>query len=111
MAVASDAQAAKETLAIVGWCSKTFKSKTILGLSNVSFGMPGRPWLNSTFLAMAQYNGLTMAIANPASVELMNVKKAGDTLNARDKAALHFIHHFAQPAADASSKTVSAQTP
>jgi len=108
MAVASDAQAAKETLAIVGWCSKTFKSKTILGLSNVSFGMPGRPWLNSTFLAMAQYNGLTMAIANPASVELMNVKKAGDTLNARDKAALHFIHHFAQPAADASSKTVSA---
>jgi 5-methyltetrahydrofolate--homocysteine methyltransferase len=108
MAVASDAQAAKETLATVSWCKKTFKSRTILGLSNVSFGMPGRPWLNSAFLAMAQYSGLTMAIANPASVELMNVKKAADTLIARDKASLHFIHHFAQPAADALIKTVSA---
>ena len=87
MAVASDPTAAKETLDTLNWCTHQFKSKTILGLSNVSFGMPGRPWLNSTFLAMAQYCGLTMAIANPASVELMNVKKAGDILTAKDKAA------------------------
>ena len=101
MAVASDAEAARETLATVNWCRKTFKSKTILGLSNVSFGMPGRPWLNAAFLAMAQYCGLTMAIANPASVEFMNVKKAGDTLIAKEKAALHFINHFSQqPAAE-----------
>jgi 5-methyltetrahydrofolate--homocysteine methyltransferase len=99
MAVASDATAARETLATLGWCKKTFKCKTILGLSNVSFGMPGRPWLNAAFLAMAQYCGLTMAIANPASVELMNVKKASDTLIAKDKAALHFINHFAEPSA------------
>ena len=96
MAVASDAEAARETLATVNWCRKTFKSKTILGLSNVSFGMPGRPWLNAAFLAMAQYCGLTMAIANPASVEFMNIKKAGDTLIAKEKAALHFINHFSQ---------------
>lgn len=99
MAVASDAEAARETLATVHWCRNTFQCKTILGLSNVSFGMPGRPWLNAAFLAMAQYCGLTMAIANPASVELMNVKKASDTLIAKDKAALHFINHFAQPSA------------
>ena len=99
MAVASDATAARETLATLGWCKKTFKCKTILGLSNVSFGMPGRPWLNAAFLAMAQYCGLTMAIANPASVELMNVKKASDMLIAKDKAALHFINHFAEPSA------------
>ena len=101
MAVASDAEAARETLSTVNWCRKTFKSKTILGLSNVSFGMPGRPWLNAAFLAMAQYCGLTMAIANPASVEFMNVKKAGDTLITKEKAALHFINHFSQqPAAE-----------
>jgi 5-methyltetrahydrofolate--homocysteine methyltransferase len=94
MAVASDPQAAAETLATVKWCSETFGSKTILGLSNVSFGMPGRPWLNSTFLAMAQYCGLTMAIANPAGVELMNVKKAGDTLTGKNRAPLNFIEHF-----------------
>jgi 5-methyltetrahydrofolate--homocysteine methyltransferase len=109
MAVASDAEAAKETLATLAWCKKTFKCKTILGLSNVSFGMPGRPWLNAAFLAMAQYCGLTMAIANPAGVEFMNVKKAGDALTAREKASTHFINHFAQsPAAAATASQAAA---
>jgi len=98
MAVASDAGAGLETLATLSWCKKTFKVKTILGLSNVSFGMPGRPWLNAAFLAMAQFCGLNLAIANPASVEFMNVKKAGDALTAREKASTHFINHFAQAA-------------
>jgi 5-methyltetrahydrofolate--homocysteine methyltransferase len=94
MAVASNPCAAQETLKTLQWCAHTLKSKTIFGLSNVSFGMPGRPWLNATFLAMAQFCGLTMAIANPASSEMMNVKKAGDVLIARDKDALRFIEHF-----------------
>jgi 5-methyltetrahydrofolate--homocysteine methyltransferase len=98
MAVASDSHAAQETLKTLYWCAQNFKSKTILGLSNVSFGMPGRPWLNSTFLAMAQFCGLTMAIANPASAEMMNVKKAGDVLTARDKDDLLFIEHFSAQA-------------
>ena len=95
MAVASNPHAAGETLKTLHWCTHTFKSKTILGISNVSFGMPGRPWLNATFLAMAHFCGLTMAIANPSSAEMMNVKKAGDVLMARDKDALRFIEHFA----------------
>jgi 5-methyltetrahydrofolate--homocysteine methyltransferase len=94
MAVASDPQAAKETLKTLSWCAESFKCKTILGLSNVSFGMPGRPWLNAGFLAMAQLCGLTMAIANPASTEIMNVTKAGDVLTAKDKSAQCFIGHF-----------------
>ena len=106
MAVASDAQAAKETLNTVRWCNQTFKSKTILGLSNVSFGMPGRPWLNAAFLAMAQYCGLTMAIANPAGVEFTNIKKGGDVLTAKGNAAKYFIEHFSEQAAP----TVSPQT-
>jgi 5-methyltetrahydrofolate--homocysteine methyltransferase len=105
MAVASDPIAAQETLKTLSWCTQIFKSKTILGLSNVSFGMPGRPWLNASFLAMAQYNGLTMAIANPSSVELMNVKKASDTLTAKDKSTLSFIEHFSVQPAVASSVT------
>lgn len=109
MAVASDADAGRETLATLAWCKKTFKCKTILGLSNVSFGMPGRPWLNAAFLAMAQYCGLTMAIANPAGVEFMNVKKAGDALVAREKASTQFISHFAQtPASPAASEKTQA---
>ncbi len=108
MAVASDAGAAKETLATLAWCKKTLKARTILGLSNVSFGMPGRPWLNAGFLSMAQYCGLTMAIANPASAELMQIKKAGDALLAREKAALHFIHHFSEQTA-AQPKSAAAE--
>ncbi|MFA5756476.1 MAG: homocysteine S-methyltransferase family protein [Smithellaceae bacterium] len=107
MAVASDAEAARETLATVAWCNNTLKCKTVLGLSNVSFGMPGRPWLNAAFLAMAQYCGLTMAIANPAGIEFMNVKKAADALVAREKAPLLFIRHFSEQA-PAAPKTDSA---
>jgi len=112
MAVASDADAARETLATLAWCKNTFRSRTLLGLSNVSFGMPARPWLNAAFLAMAQYCGLTMAIANPASVELVNVQKAGDTLMAKDKAALAYIDHFSEkPAAQTPAVGARERTP
>jgi 5-methyltetrahydrofolate--homocysteine methyltransferase len=112
MAVASDPQAAKETLKTLSWCAESFKCKTILGLSNVSFGMPGRPWLNAGFLAMAQLCGLTMAIANPASTEIMNVTKAGDVLTAKDKSALSFINHFsAQAGVDSSTAAKAILTP
>jgi len=111
MAVASDAHAGRETLATINWCKNTFKCKTILGLSNVSFGMPGRPWLNAAFLAMAQYCGLTMAIANPASVEFTNVQKAGDALTAREKASLQFINHFSQQTAPQTPGPVEKSSP
>jgi 5-methyltetrahydrofolate--homocysteine methyltransferase len=111
MAIASDTGAAAETLGTISWCKNTFKCKTILGLSNVSFGMPGRPWINAAFLAMAQYCGLNMAIANPASVEFMNVKKAGDALTAREKASLHFINHFSQKENVPPPLSVSKTTP
>jgi 5-methyltetrahydrofolate--homocysteine methyltransferase len=73
--------------------------------------MPGRNWLNAAFLAMAQLNGLTVAIANPASTELMNIMKAGDALTAKEKGALKFIEHFSDkqnitPGA-AASETIS----
>ena len=112
MAVASNPSAAQETLKTLHWCAHTFKSKTIFGLSNVSFGMPGRPWLNATFLAMAQFCGLTMAIANPASQEMMNIKIAGDVLLSRDKDALRFIKHFsAQINADSVTAAIKTVTP
>ncbi len=112
MAVASNPSAAQETLKTLHWCANTFKSKTIFGLSNVSFGMPGRPWLNATFLAMAQFCGLTMAIANPASQEMMNIKITGDVLLSRDKDALRFIKHFsAQINADSVTAAIKTVTP
>jgi 5-methyltetrahydrofolate--homocysteine methyltransferase len=96
MAVAADPGAAQETLKTLRWCTENFHSKTVFGLSNVSFGMPGRTWLNAAFLAMAQFNGLTLAIANPATIEFMNIKKAGDVLTAKEKGAQRYIEHFSE---------------
>jgi len=95
MTVASDPAAPVETLKTVEWCNRTFRCRTIVGLSNVSFGMPERRWINATFLAMAKTLGLTMAIANPAIPELMAVKHSGDVLLGRDPQAAAYIAHFA----------------
>ena len=99
MTVASDAQAAVETLKTIAWCTERFKCRTLLGVSNVSFGMPERQWVNAAFLAMAQVLGLTLAIANPGSAEIMNVKMAGDLLLKKDRDAASYIARFARPAA------------
>lgn len=94
MTVASDPAAPVETFRTVEWCTRTFHCRTIVGLSNVSFGMPERRWINATFLAMAQRLGLTMAIANPAIAELMAVKWSGDVLLGHDPQAAAYIAHF-----------------
>jgi len=96
MAVSSDFKAPVETLKTIEWSSNVFKTNTIVGLSNISFGMPERKWLNASFLAMALSKGLTMAIANPEIEELMNTKMAGDVLAGRDRDASRYINHFSQ---------------
>jgi 5-methyltetrahydrofolate--homocysteine methyltransferase len=94
MTIASEPRAALESLKTIRWCAKNFKCRSVLGLSNVSFGMPERKWLNSAFLAMAQAAGLTMVIANPASEELMAVKMASDFLMEKDENGSTYIRHF-----------------
>jgi 5-methyltetrahydrofolate--homocysteine methyltransferase len=96
MTVASKPGAVKEALKTVAWCTDKFKCRTVLGLSNVSFGMPERKWLNIAFLAMAQASGLTMAIANPADKEFMNIKMAGNVFMQKDKDASLYIRHFSE---------------
>ncbi len=94
MTVSSSQEAALETLKVIDWCSNTFGMGTILGLSNVSFGLPERGWLNSAFLAMAAGRGLTMAIANPGTELLMNLKMAADVLMAKDRHSQKYISYF-----------------
>jgi 5-methyltetrahydrofolate--homocysteine methyltransferase len=72
MTVASNPAAAAETLRTVDWCHRVLGCRTVLGVSNVSFGLPERKWINAAFLNMAQGAGLTMAILNPAPAELMS---------------------------------------
>ncbi len=98
MTVASNPRAAAETLKTVAWSAERFGARTVLGLSNVSFGMPERDRLNSAFLTMAQAAGLTMAIANPSSDVLADARRAGDVLLGRDRDAAAYIAHATQTA-------------
>jgi 5-methyltetrahydrofolate--homocysteine methyltransferase len=105
MTVASDDQAAIETLRTIDWCAGKLGYRTLLGISNVSFGMPERQWVNAAFLAMAQARGLTMAIANPGSAEIMNIKAAGDLLLQKDRDAAAYIARFSHPPVAGEEKT------
>jgi 5-methyltetrahydrofolate--homocysteine methyltransferase len=95
MAISSRPEAALETLKTIHWCRTSLGCSTVIGLSNISFGMPGRALINSTFLAQASAYGLTFAIANPAELSLMQSKLAADLLQGKDKDAAHFIAHCA----------------
>ncbi len=71
MAVSSDQNSAKTTIESVRKLSKELGVKTILGVSNISFGLPNREMLNSAFLTLCFENGLSSAIMNPLSYEMM----------------------------------------
>jgi 5-methyltetrahydrofolate--homocysteine methyltransferase len=111
MTAATNAHAPAETLKTIAWCANRFMAKTILGISNVSFGLPERKWLNAAFLAMAQLSGLTMAIANPSMEEIMAIKRASDVLTANDAQAAAYIAHFAKIAEGQGATALQATPP
>lgn len=71
MAVSSDKNSAKTTVESVSKLTKDLGVKTILGVSNISFGLPNREMLNSSFLSLCFENGLSSAIMNPLSAKMM----------------------------------------
>jgi len=107
MAVSAQGDAALETLETIRWSSRVFRCASVVGLSNVSFGLPERKWVNAAFLAMAGAMGLTCAIANPEVPEIMNVKFALDVLRGRDPDARAYITRFG----DVSSPNTPAPDP
>lgn len=66
-------------------------TRSILGISNISFGLPNRALLNRTFLAMAMASGLDAVIANPLDAHLMSGVAAGNALAGRDPGAKRYI--------------------
>lgn len=90
MAVSSDPHAAVETMRVVRACTKR-SLHTILGISNVSFGLPEREWLNAAMLAMAVENGLDMAICNPESRAMRALRLSCDLLRGNDTDARNYV--------------------
>lgn len=107
MTISSNQKAASETLKQIEWCSREFGSPSIIGLSNISFGLPERSWVNAAFLAMAIDRGLTLTIANPSNEMLMGIKMASDVLTIRDPDSLNYIGYFSRHG-KSTSETISA---
>ncbi len=83
--------AALEVLETIRYCRRELGVATICGLSNISFGLPERQFVNSAFLTMAIAEGLTMAIANPGQTLLTNAALASDLLLNKPGADLNYI--------------------
>jgi 5-methyltetrahydrofolate--homocysteine methyltransferase len=113
MTVSADPAAARETLAMVRWAAGRGYG-SVLGLSNVSFGLPERKWVNAAFLAMAAEAGVTAVIVNPGIPEMTALRHAADALAGRDAGCRRFIA-FSQsgnaPNASAQSAAAGPATP
>ena len=70
--------------------------RTVLGVSNISFGLPFRPLVNATFLAAAFGAGLDLAIINPGVRRMMDVVDSWRVLSGEDEAARFYVEHYAE---------------
>ena len=92
--VGANPDAALECFDTIHYCRNELGLATICGLSNISFGLPNRPFVNTAFLTMAIQQGLTMAIANPSQDLLMNAAFASDMLLHRPDSDIRYINRM-----------------
>jgi len=83
-----------ETIKAVRVIKRQLGVKTVLGVSNVSFGLPNRPALNSTFLVYALSNGLDAAIMNPLASEMTAAMAAFRVLQGQDRGAKDYVETY-----------------
>lgn len=89
--IGANTEAAIQTMETIRFCKDELGLATVVGLSNISFGLPERQYVNSTFLAFAIQAGLTMAIANPSQELLMNTAYAADLLMGKEEGDIRYI--------------------
>lgn len=111
--VGANPLAALECFDTIQYCKDELGLATACGLSNISFGLPERIYVNSAFLTMAIAKGLTMAIANPSQDLLMNAAVASDMLLHKEGSDIRYINRMnqrAQKEAPATDNATSAGT-
>ncbi len=95
MAASTDQTAPRAILdAIAGVKRELPGVRTVLGLSNISFGLPFRPLVNATFLAGAFAAGLDMAIMNPLVQRMMDVVNSWRVLSGEDESAQSYVANY-----------------
>ena len=88
-------EGAAQTLQALTRCKRELGVRTVLGVSNISFGLPCRGYLNTTFLTMAMAAGLDLAIMNPNTPEMMAAVRAYRVLTAQDPQSAAYVQAYA----------------
>ncbi len=110
MTVSTDKNAAKTTLDALKLIKEKTGCHTVLGVSNVSFGLPERSLINGSFFTMALYAGLSSAIMNPLSAEMMKSYRAYRALAGLDENFKEYTEYAAQnPAAESVTTSKSSK--
>lgn len=104
--IGANPKAALECFDTIRYCKEEKKLPTICGLSNISFGLPERIYVNTAFLTMAIHAGLTMAIANPSQELLLNASFASDLLLNRPSGDLNYINRMNRLAEEKANQEV-----
>ena len=103
-------EGAVQTLEALTRCKKELSVRTVLGVSNISFGLPCRGYLNTTFLTMAMAAGLDLAIMNPNTPEMMAAVRAYRVLTSQDKQSSDYVAAYADVQIQTTQTSKSAAT-
>ena len=106
LTVSAQQDQARETLKAVRWVKERLGLHTVLGVSNISFGLPDRIRITESFLTQAMYCGLDLPIVNPNQKQIMDAVATFRVLSGEDKDGAAYIERFASspdPAAPAPS--------
>ena len=110
LTVSAQQDQAVETLKAVRHVTDVMKLKTVLGVSNISFGLPNRLLMTQTFLIQAIQCGLSLPIVNPNQKEIMDAIAASKVLSGQDGECRNYVERFAGEAASKPTAAVSTMT-
>ncbi len=95
LTVSAQQEAVPATLTALARCKRELGVRTVLGVSNISFGLPCRGYMNTTFLTMAMAAGLDLAIVNPNTPEMMGAVSAYRVLTSQDVQSRAYVARYA----------------
>lgn len=108
MTISSDPEGANITLEALKKVKEELGVNTVLGVSNISFGLPSRPVVNANFYTMAMLNGLSAGIINPSSEEMMKSYYAYHALMNFDKNCEQYISRYAGTTSGTAGQSIPA---
>ena len=108
MTISSEPDGAKVTLDALKMVREKYDVRTVLGVSNISFGLPNRPVINANFYTMAMQNGLSAGIINPSSEDMMRSYYSYCALMGYDANCANYIEKYS--VTEAASKNTAAST-